>query len=69
MKVRLYAGDMLLNRKKLKKKYVEIQKKEIFYETNGENFFVLVQMFYRPMGYLDNVLNAPPIFLWYIERP
>ena len=37
MKVRLYAGDMHLNRKD-EKKYVEIQK-IFFRKQNGENFF------------------------------
>ena len=35
MKVRLYAGDMNINRK-----YEEIQKKKNFFrKQNGENFF------------------------------
>ena len=40
MKVRLYAGDMHLNRKD-EKKYVEIQKFDFFRKQNGENFFFM----------------------------
>ena len=41
MKVCLYAGDMNLNRNN-DKKYVEIQKKKIFFKKqNSENFFVV----------------------------
>ena len=39
MKVRLYAGDMHLNRND-EKKYVEIKKKKIFWKQNVENFFL-----------------------------
>ena len=49
MKVRLYAGDMHLNRKD-EKMYVEIQKFDFFGKQNDENFFFLVQMFSSPMG-------------------
>ena len=53
MKVRLYAGDMNLNRKIGKN--VEIKKFEYFRKENGETFF-LVQMFYSPMGYLAIIM-------------
>ena len=37
MKVRLYAGNMLLNRKD-EKKYVEIQKFDFYRKQNGDFF-------------------------------
>ena len=54
MKVHLYAGDMLLNRKD-EKKYVEIQKFEFLGNKTVKTFF-LVQMFYGPMGYLASIM-------------
>ena len=49
MKVRLYAGDINLNKKKLKK--VGRNTKKIFFrKQNGENAF-LVQLFYRSLRY------------------
>ena len=38
MKVRLYAGDMLLNRKD-EKKHVETQKFDFLWKKKGETFF------------------------------
>ena len=39
--MRLYAGDMNLNRKD-EKKYVEIQTFNFFRKQNGEKLFILV---------------------------
>ena len=39
MKVRLYAGDMHLNRKDEKKKYVEIQKIDFLGNKTVKTFF------------------------------
>ena len=44
MKVRLYAGDMNLNKKDEKKNYVEIQT------------FNFLEMFYSPTGYLARMM-------------
>ena len=45
MKVCLYVGDMNLNRKDIKKKYVEIENFYFFRKQNGD-FFFQVQMCY-----------------------
>ena len=50
MKMRLYAGDMHLN-KKDGKKYVEIKKFDFLGNKTVKTFF-LVQMFHTHMGYL-----------------
>ena len=42
MKVRLYAGDMNLNRKDEKKKYVEIQTFNFLENKTVKNVFFLV---------------------------
>ena len=55
IKVRLYASDMLLNRKG-EKKYVKVQKFDFFRKQNGENLFFLVQMFYSLKNYLASII-------------
>ena len=54
MEVRLYAGDMHLNRKD-EKMYVEIQKIDFLGNKTLKTFF-LVQMFSSPMGYLASIM-------------
>ena len=51
MKVRLYTGNMNLNRKKVCR-YTKIL---FFRKQNGENFF-LDQIFSSPMGYLAGIM-------------
>ena len=55
MRVRLYAGDTLLNRKDENKQYVEIQKFDFLGNKTVKTFF-LVQMFYSPMGYIASIM-------------
>ena len=59
--MRLYAGDMHLNRND-EKEYKEIQKKknDFFMKQNGENFFFLVQMFSSRMDYLASIMFLMP---------
>ena len=59
MKVRLYAGDMHLNRRD-ENEHVEIQKFDFFRKQNGEHLFSLVQMFSSPMGYLASIMFRMP---------
>ena len=60
MKVRLYAGDMHLNRKDEKNESRNKKKMFFFRKQNGENFFFLVQMFSSPMGYLASIMFRMP---------
>ena len=53
--MRLYAGDMHLNRKD-EKKYVQIQKKNDFLGNKMVKTFFLVQMFSNPMDYLASIM-------------
>ena len=59
MKVRLYAGDMHLNRK-YEKIYVEIQKFDFLENKTVKIFFFLIQMFSSPMGYLASIIFRMP---------
>ena len=54
MKVRLYAGDMHVNR--TDKKVCRNTKICFFRKQNGENFFFLVKMFNSPMDYLASIM-------------
>ena len=56
MKVRLYAGDMHLNRKDEKNVCRNAKTLIFFRKQNGENLFFLVQMFSSPMDYLTSIM-------------
>ena len=58
MEVRLYAGDMHLNRKD-EKKNVEIQKFDFLGNKMVKTFF-LVQMNSSPMDYLASIMFLMP---------
>ena len=58
MKVRLYAGDMHLNRKN-EKMFVEIQKFDFLGNKTVTTFF-LVQMSSSPMCYLAKIMFRMP---------
>ena len=53
--MRLFAGDMHLNRKD-EKKYVEIQKFDFLGNKTVKTLFFLVQMFSSPMDYLASIM-------------